>query len=137
MKLILERFAYTPMGTFGRLSGLDIFTLEEPWRNNQRQISCIPEGRYRCKRIMSPKFGNVFEITNVSGRSHILIHKGNTIDDVEGCVLVGNKLGVLGDRWAVLESRGAFDKFMAFVREDSEFDLLITFNSGYDWKEAA
>lgn len=88
----LKRISGTPQAVFGALieDGIPfVVTLEEPWLNNQRGASCIPVGAYVCRRVISPKFGDTFEVTNVPGRSHILFHKGNTTDDTEGCILVG------------------------------------------------
>src|SRR5688572_31361757 len=48
----LERFAYTPMGTFGLLSvdgGVPFRTVERPWARNMDGISCIPCGAYSLK----------------------------------------------------------------------------------------
>ena len=84
-------------------------TVERPWANNAPNISCIPEGTYELKQRLYYR-GNypTLELQDVPGRSLILIHKGNTMLDVEGCIAVGKGRGVLGDKWAVLESRNAF-----------------------------
>jgi hypothetical protein len=86
--------------TPGQLGGLDILTLELPFKNNQPLISCIPQGIYNCKPYNSEKFPNTWEILNVPGRSSILFHVGNFACDVvmlgkeiksdtQGCILVG------------------------------------------------
>ncbi len=113
--LVLTRFAYTPLGTFGELQAGDarLNTVERPWRDNQEFVSCIPEGRYRCL----PRFFNkgkypAIGILDVPGRSHILFHRANVPRHVTGCIGVGASLGVLGGEWAVLDSRWAFDLFM-------------------------
>jgi hypothetical protein len=100
-------------------------TLEEPWRNNQPRISCIPTGIYEVKRRRSPNFGNTFEVTNVPGRSHILFHPGNTTNDTQGCILFGYRYGELEGRAAVLESRRAFAAFMVQALKFDEFQLEI------------
>jgi len=64
-------------------------TLELPWKDNQKRISCIPIGIYNVIRYKSPKFGEVFLLENVSNRSMIEIHYGNYFSDIEGCILVG------------------------------------------------
>ena len=87
-------------------------TLEEAWRDNQRQISCIPEGNYTIKRHQSPRFGETFIVQNVPGRSHILFHAGNTDEDTLGCILVGSEFGEIKKKPAVLRSKSAFLLFM-------------------------
>lgn len=66
-------------------------TLELPWKDNQRSISCIPEGEYECVReLSSPKHSYPhFRLPHVSGRSGILIHKITFVKDLEGCIGVG------------------------------------------------
>ncbi len=58
--LYLERFAYTPEGTLGRLALPErtIYTLKPPWRDNQVNISCIPEGPTRSN-ATPPAAGNI------------------------------------------------------------------------------
>ena len=101
------------------------FSLELPWYGNQKNISCIPEGSYICKRSFSPKFGEVYEITNVYQRSHILIHSGNTPDDIEGCILFGQRVGYLNDKRAVLDSKNALNEFYRELDAVDEFKLII------------
>ncbi len=64
-------------------------TLELPWRDNARRLSCIPTGDYVAQKHVSPKFGECFYIQAVPGRSEILIHKGNYHRDTLGCILLG------------------------------------------------
>lgn len=64
-------------------------TLELPWRNNQKRISCIPAGLYEVVPHVSPKFGKCFWVQNVENRDGILVHAGNTTADTLGCILPG------------------------------------------------
>lgn len=66
-------------------------TLELPWRNNQRQLSCIPTGTYKAIKHNSPKFGNTLWLQDVPNRYEILIHYGNYYFNSTGCILVGNE----------------------------------------------
>lgn len=68
-------------------------TIELSWKNNQRQVSCIPVGIYKFNVRFSVRFGWCFEIKNVVGRSGILIHAGNFSSQTKGCVLVGSGYG--------------------------------------------
>ena len=85
-------------------------TLELPWKNNQRSISCIPEGTYPVTfsgpvkeddqntevdesggRIPRPY--DHYIVHNVPGRSGILIHRGKNPAWSKGCLLVGSRFG--------------------------------------------
>lgn len=81
----------------GRLSvgELDCFTLELPWRDNVRNVSCIPPGIYPAAIIDSPSNGRCIQLENVPGRSYIQIHAGNYTRDIEGCILVGDSVKYL------------------------------------------
>ncbi len=92
----LTRTSATTKQTLGDLivykDGAEIFTcktLELPWKNNERNSSCIPVGSYNAVKRFSPKYKNHFHLTNVPGRSMILIHIGNFYTQTEGCILVG------------------------------------------------
>jgi hypothetical protein len=126
--LILKRIAMSDHGTFGVL--IDdhaplALTLERPWLRNGKNVSCIPEGNYICKRILSPKFGDTFEIKDVPERTHILFHAGNTMDHTKGCVLVGQRFGSLGEKTAVLLSRDGFGELMQRLKGTDEFLLKV------------
>lgn len=121
-RIVLERFSTGKHGTFGRTVGLGSlhFTAELPWKGNKPNISCIPLGIYPCAVVHSAKFGPVYQVRDVPGRSHILIHAGNYAGDVargfrthsHGCILPGMHWGWLGDQRAVLASRTAVSEWM-------------------------
>lgn len=92
-------------------------TLELPWLDNTRNVSCIPEGTYQCHPVRSPKFGEVYEVKDVPGRSNILFHPGNLPRDTEGCIIPGLGYGVIGGLRGVTQSRRAFDTLMVFADE--------------------
>lgn len=84
------RRRYHAAGTNGLLSfrGQQVCgTIELPWRNNLRMVSCIPEGRYRLFRHHFPKHGDQLGIASVPNREAILIHPGNDArKDLRGCI---------------------------------------------------
>jgi len=98
-------------------------TLELPWRENQRNISCIPAGEYKVRLRISPKYGQVYHVKEVPNRSYILIHSGNVAGDttlgyrtnVNGCILLGAVRGLLWNQWAVLNSRITIRRFMTHM----------------------
>ncbi len=128
--LVLEliRIGSSQRGTFGVLRHGQVpfvLTLERPWADNERDISCIPAGRYRCRRLHSPKFGNTYEITEVPNRTHVLFHSGNTIEDTQGCILLGEEFSGTWDRPMIVSSRRGFLEFMRYLDGALEFDLVI------------
>ena len=100
-------------------------TLEDRWFDNEPQLSCIPVGKYKIKIHNSPKFGRVFQVMDVPGRSHILIHAGNTKEDTHGCILLGLMYGTIGTETAILSSRAALANFMTAMNTYSEAELEI------------
>lgn len=126
--ITLKRIAGSGEGTFGALieDGVPFaLTCERPWLENRAGISCIPKGWYTCRRTVSPRFGETFEVADVPGRSNIIFHAGNTPEDSRGCILVGRSFGALGGRAAVLSSRMAFREFMERLRGKDEFAISI------------
>lgn len=107
-------------------------TLELPWRDNKTNISCIPPGEYEVKSRYSNKFGNVYWITDVEGRSWILMHSGNFAGDiskgfktnVEGCILLGKKFGYLFGQRAILNSRITLRSFKNYMSNEN-FNIKI------------
>ncbi len=73
-----------------------IFTLENPLRETSVD-SRIPPGTYTCKAYNSENHHDCWELTNVPGRSNILIHYGNTEADTLGCIIVGLAAGSISE----------------------------------------
>lgn len=104
MELKLTRNYQKDTYTIGRLyvEG-DLFsnTLEDPVRDysdpNYKVYgkTAIPYGRYRITMVHSPKFSKRYGgrkvplLNNVPDFTGILIHSGNTAEDTDGCILVG------------------------------------------------
>lgn len=111
--MFLKRYSYTETETLGLLFINDTYicdTLELPWRDNHRNISCVPEGTYDINYNKSPKHGDSVSVTPVTGRSGILIHAGNTTKDTEGCILVGTK-----NRNMLVDSRKALKQVLEIL----------------------
>lgn len=129
MRLDLIRVGQSDSGTFGVLRFGEVpfaVTLERPWENNERKLSCIPTGFYVCQRVTSPRFGEVFEVTGVPGRDHILFHRGNKLFDTEGCILVAEEFGGSLLHPVVCSSERGYTEFMLMLYGHSQFDLCIT-----------
>ena len=96
INLLLIRDTFSKESTIGELfiNGERICdTLENPWRDNQRNISCIPEGEYpvrlRLPRESASRDYLHLLVEDVENRSYILFHRGNSAKDTRGCILVG------------------------------------------------
>lgn len=109
-------------------------TLELPWKNNQRQISSIPAGKYICERRPSPlitrltqgRWKTGFVVTNVPGRSDIMIHSGRLIAHTRGCILAASAFGKLKSaQREVVNSGQTFLEFMDFTKDVDRFELTI------------
>ncbi len=129
--LVLERFAYAPYGTYGRLLILPehwMWTVEREWLDNERFKSCIPEGEYEVGPRTSSRFGAVMEVMNVPNRTDILFHAANWPSSLQGCISPGLGFGFLpsGGQFcpAVLSSRRAMGKLKEIVGRS--FSLQVT-----------
>jgi hypothetical protein len=115
MKLVLIR-TYHPRGTNGLLymDGRPFcYTIELPWRNNEVQRSCIPEGCYPVIPRSSDKFNNHLLLTNVPDRDLILIHPANNaIKELQGCIAPVSTLTGQGNG---LDSRKVFAPLVQLV----------------------
>jgi hypothetical protein len=110
----------TDAGTPGALLRPDgsriAWTLELPWRENRRRISCIPPGTYGARYVVTARRpAGVYLLEGVPGRDSILIHSGNVAGDVAkglesdvlGCILLGQQRGTRRGQRAVLLSKPA------------------------------
>ena len=95
------------------------WSFELPWRSNDVGVSCIPEGAYSCWKAKSEKFGDVVYVSGVTGRTGILIHSGNTLDDTRGCILVGLDT----DGKSVSHSRIALKRLLDELPEKFELNV--------------
>lgn len=73
-------------------------SIELPWRDNAKEVSCIPEGLYPLRWTRSKRFSDLrkkdvwmWEIQDVADRSGVRIHSGNyagvDLTHSEGCPL--------------------------------------------------
>jgi hypothetical protein len=134
MELHLIR-TYHPLGTNGQLllNGVRVcFTIELPWKNNQRRISCIPEGRYTLRKRYTTRFGWHLLVENVQHRDWILIHAANdAIKEIKGCIAPVSQITGFGKG---ILSRIALKKLMSLVSPvlDSQKPLYLIIKPGTD-----
>lgn len=130
--LTLTRIAKRADYTIGRLedeNGVKICdTLEPTWRNYKGgelkvpRKSAVPEGTYPVVITKSKKFGKYLPLlVGVHGFEGVRIHSGNTVNDTEGCILVGQNL----IKGKVLLSRLTLEKLMRLIENEKRVFLTI------------
>lgn len=129
--MILQRFAYTPAATYGRLAdqiggntigSAMLYTVERPWRGNAPWVSCIPCGTYQ---LAAGKFRGTYpglRVLDVPGRTAIWMHRANRPTELQGCIGVGSDFGADG---AVLGSADALALLVAAVADRGDYRLEI------------
>jgi hypothetical protein len=155
MRLQVLRKERIPDGVFGELhvladefdvvppAPLHLHTIEDDWRDNAPRISCIPAGIYALHRTVYRKHGyETFEVMKVPARSRILIHPANTEEDLEGCIGVGLRRGLLRvaidedtltanvTKEAVVASKEGFRQLMEVMAPVDEATLEILWIGG-------
>jgi len=121
-EVILLRTETGKYGTFGNVIVDDkhfCYSIEQPWKNNQSRISCIPIGEYTCVWHKSPHYGWLYMLTDVPNRKWILNHPGNFGGDTSlgykthtlGCVLFGKKKVWFGKQKGISSSKPTIRKF--------------------------
>jgi hypothetical protein len=129
MELLLKRSVKTDLSTIGKLSVNGKFlclTLEDKDRDlvktmaandiskiKEHAKTAIPRGRYEIILNQSTRFKRELPLLlDVPGFAGIRIHSGNTAEDTEGCILVGNNQQA---NW-IGESRKAFEVLMVLLK---------------------
>ena len=126
--LKLVRFAYTPTETQGILND-KWYTIERPWIKGPHPgglsfESCIPDGSYKLIPHTRPNGDKVVALVNprlgvwyqkddrpdVWGRYLVLIHSGNYVEHVVGCIAPGLSRTIYQNRMMVGASRAAMSQ---------------------------
>ncbi len=111
----LIRFTPRPDATLGILLINDFpfcATLEEPWRENKPNVSCIPAATYSVEWLHSMRFDKFLpRLKAVPGRDAILLHSGNHDGHTEGCILLGAYHEIIDGQPWVMRSRDTFREF--------------------------
>jgi hypothetical protein len=134
----IERLPSTTMGVFGyaTFGDREFVSVERPWLNNQRSISCIPLGAYNLVHHNSAKHPNTFALVNevlgvyhhdhpLAKRTEILIHVANNMFDLEGCIGLGTEFGCLQGKWSVRHSVTAVQAALARIEEGDVLNITL------------
>ena len=121
--LLLIRDTFTDKSVTGKLYCNGEFiahTLELPWRDNEKSVSCIPKGIYKCSiryRNQSAMYDYVhLLVEDVPNRSYILFHRGNFPSDTKGCILTGTHRALVPDK--IFDSKIAHTYLMSYIFEN-------------------
>lgn len=132
-EIVIDRFQQNEYATLGR-AGIwngsaylyNFVTLELPWKDNQRRISCIPEGEYKAVATFRSSNGQyALWLTDVPGRSEIMMHTANWTSEILGCIAPGVRHEGSGAGVHVVFSREAMDKIREYFSPGAELKILI------------
>jgi hypothetical protein len=118
--LLLVRDTFTEKSILGKLYCNTEFiahTLELPWKDNQKSVSCIPEGKYSCRVRLARESATRdyvhLLVKDVPNRSYILFHRGNYPSDSRGCILTGTHRAQVPDK--IFDSKIAHAYLMDYI----------------------
>ena len=125
-KLTLKRLHRSAKSTIGELylnGKFQCYTLEDVERPVKIYgATAIKKGTYKVKITFSNRFKRLLpELLEVPEFKGVRIHAGNSPEDTEGCILVGNTRGID----FVGESRKAFEKLFKKLPLDQPIELTI------------
>jgi hypothetical protein len=151
VKVTLVRFAYFADYTLGWLTADEerFATIERPWLPNPDgpggtlSKSCVPEGTYVVRPHDTDRFPGTYALVNETlgvyyqerpsgqkwGRTAILIHKGNFVRDVIGCIAIGARHARPNGQHGVVESTVALERLRVLLgrTERHELGIMPTF----------
>jgi Family of unknown function (DUF5675) len=142
MLIELKRF-YHPFFTFGELhidSKFFCYSLERAWANNQKSVSCIPEGTYKLKRRYTQQRGVHILVDQVPNRDYILIHPMNDVSthdsnnkvDSLGCIGLADRLIFANNDMKGLFSKPAVRRFTDLVLVNLEAENVYLVIKKFD-----
>lgn len=150
--MLQTRYAYLERVTLGviQLPDVRIFTIERPWLPDAQspeniaglpERSCVPEGNYLLEPHHSARFPNVYALVNpalhvwhyavppgVKGRAGILIHAGNDVSAVVGCIAVGMRCEssqYAPGGYRILDSQRALQKVRDYLQSSGDRALEV------------
>ena len=99
-------------------------TIERPWRDNEKYVSCIPAGTYELDSHSGSKYPDTFVLLDVPDRTAILIHCGNRASHSQGCIIVGMTHGKWGEEDVVISSKAAMQHIRSLVSPGDTIEII-------------
>lgn len=134
MRLLLERMGLGERSTLGRLYDITAGRVPLCWtlEDTRRHVkvpgeTCIPDGTYlvtlrteggfhgRYLAAYPRAHQGMLWVRDIPGYEWVLIHRGNTPADTEGCILVGSEPAMNMGEFTVLRSAPAYEGLYARV----------------------
>lgn len=136
---------FNPNGTVGQIQaqGLECWTIERPWLNNEPGVSCVPAGVYQLEwheptSVSLPDgWTGTWAMVNESlGVSHfptpgvarnvcLFGHIANYPEDVQGCVGFGDNHIIHDSRLMVTSSRATTTRVLEYIRDNNISEVEI------------
>jgi len=134
--ILIDRYSSEKEQTIGKIYLLDEetqsvikmwYSMELPWLDNTKRVSCIPTGNYKAVIHYSPKFGKCLWLQDVPNRSEILIHPANFYHDLLGCIGIGKDLSHIdGDKYIdITSSKDSMQELLNLVGSQSVINIQI------------
>lgn len=104
-------------------------TVELPWKDNAKGVSCIPEGTYTMRFTMSNRFKvMLWLVMDVPGRAGVRIHAANHAHQLEGCIALGMGRADIDNDGVpdVTQSRRAMELFHQATKGRTEMALEVS-----------
>ena len=133
LKLVRAYLDNCCIGKLYHQGELQLYTVERPWLNNEKNISCIPPGIYNIQQFNSKKHPDSFLLINrnlgvgndpLSQRTACLFHSANFPYEVNGCI--GPGLELHPTTWGVKDSKKAMTKLSSLIHTNSISQIEIT-----------
>lgn len=103
-----------------------LYSMELSWKDNQRNISCIPKGTYKVVTTMSTRFKkDMWLLLNVPNRDGIRIHSANYARQLNGCIALGMGMSDIDKDGHIDITSSVKAMNLAYEHLGKEFELKI------------
>ncbi len=135
MRFTLTRIHQFEDSMFGVLviGDLTFWTLERAWVGNEPRISCVPEGFYHLTPHDSAVHPDTFALegetvshwpTDGIARNVILLHPANKVEELSGCIAIGESYHWFEGRPFLQKSKPSTDQVLEKLRSHPDNNYL-------------